>query len=70
MNIQSIGKHNNEVIMCDKIQAINIGMIIDDTCVDCRYYDGEECNGENEGSVMYDDSPACDGFDEIEYEER
>jgi hypothetical protein len=37
------------------------------TCGDCLYYTGEECDGpggSREGSEVYDDSSACDCFDE------
>ena len=36
----------------------------DKYCFNCLNYDGEECNrGEYEGSLRYDDSPACDDFE-------
>ena len=32
-------------------------------CSECKFYTGEECDGLNEGSERYDDSDACDGFE-------
>jgi len=35
-------------------------------CGDCQFYSGEECNGMMfEGSERYDDSPACEEFEEL-----
>ena len=39
-----------------------------DTCGDCIFYTGEECNGPSwsrEGGEVYDDTNACDCFDPI-----
>ena len=36
------------------------------TCGDCVYYTGEECNGpggSSEGSVVYNDTEACEAFE-------
>lgn len=36
-------------------------------CGDCAFYTGEECDGyKNEGSERYDDSTACDEFEDVE----
>lgn len=35
-------------------------------CGDCQFYSGEECNGMMfEGSERFDDSPACEEFEEL-----
>lgn len=52
--------------MCDKIQTTDIVILTDEYCGDCLHFDGEECNGDEEGSVKYDDTIACGGFDEKE----
>jgi len=35
-----------------------------DTCIDCRYYDGEECYIHE--CITYDDSDICDEFEPME----
>ena len=36
------------------------------TCGDCKYFTGEECDGYCEGAEVYDDSEACEGFESID----
>ena len=35
-------------------------------CEDCDFFTGEECDGEYEGTEVYNDDEACDFFEEFE----
>lgn len=39
-----------------------------EVCGDCRFFNGEECEGQNEGSEIRVDTYACSGFEEKESE--
>lgn len=41
-----------------------------EVCGDCKYFNGEECDGQNEGSEKSVDSAACSGFEETEKDEN
>ena len=65
-------------LLCDYLEGLNMVdevefMIMDadersepDTCGDCKFYIGEECQGNKyEGSERYDDSEACEDFEPL-----
>jgi len=59
-------KWDNKVIAVALLEIDNVERLLDpiDVCGDCKFYTGEECDGMCEGSEVYDDTDACEGFEQ------
>ena len=58
-----MGGYDGDAIIEAELVESDAPELVENTCGDCIYFTGEECNGKFEGSETYSYSVACDEHD-------